>query len=298
MLICEACGTENRDKARFCLGCAKSLTPTPDQPSSDAAAPAEKAKAPGPVQVCPACQASNPLAATVCKSCKASLVPDVTSPAQVAPLAAATSATTPRLLAKVGAAFLVLAVGAWWLGSMGRPSDGLEVSGAAPPPPELAVTATPSAPASTVTTTVSEAGSATVAEESASAVKATRAKKLAAERDRKKRVEREERDRVAAQEQQRAAQAQEQQRAEQAKRVAEQQAARDKAAERAAALAAARAQAVVAVKSVEQSCASSGNFFAREVCKVKTCGDAAFAKDPVCVRFRQAEAENRKELSF
>lgn len=296
MLICVACGTENRDKARFCLGCAKSLTPTPDESTVDAAAPAEKAKAPGPVQVCPACQVSNPLAATVCKSCKASLVPDVTSPAQVAPVAVATSATTPRLLAKVGAAFLVLAVGAWWLGSMGRPSDGLEVSSAAVPAPELAVTATPSAPSETVTTTVSEAGSATVAEESASAAKAARAKKLAADRDRKKRVEREERDRIAAQEQQRVAQAQEQQRAEQAKRVAEQQAARDKAAERAAA--AARAQAAVAVKSVEQSCASSGNFFAREVCKVKTCGDAAFARDPVCVRFRQAEAENRKELSF
>jgi ribosomal protein L40E len=296
MLICEACGTENRDKARFCLGCAKTLTPAPEKAASAAAVPPETAKAPGPVQVCPACQASNPLAATVCKSCKASLVPDMTSPVQVAPVAAATGGATPRLLAKVGAVFLVLAVGAWWLGSKGRPSDGLESSRAAVPAPELAVTATPSAPSATVTTTVSEAGSATVAEESASAAKAARAKKLAAERDRKKRAEREERARVAEQEQQRAAQAQEQRQAEQARRVAEQQAARDKAAERAAA--AARAQAAVAVKSVEQTCASSGNFFAREVCKVKTCGDAAFAKDPVCVRFRQAEAENRKELSF
>ncbi|MCU0927488.1 MAG: hypothetical protein MUF44_16275, partial [Hydrogenophaga sp.] len=37
------------------------------------------------------------------------------------------------------------------------------------------------------------------------------------------------------------------------------------------------------VASVDQRCASSGNFIARDVCRIRACGNPALAGDPVCV---------------
>src|SRR5690606_39455009 len=49
MVFCETCGTENRDKARFCCGCARALAPV-------SSASGGVVSAPGPVQTCPAGQ--------------------------------------------------------------------------------------------------------------------------------------------------------------------------------------------------------------------------------------------------
>lgn len=52
MAVCGACGTENRDKARFCRGCARSLTAAPatlatdPRPQTPASSPARTAGAP------------------------------------------------------------------------------------------------------------------------------------------------------------------------------------------------------------------------------------------------------------
>lgn len=53
------------------------------------------------------------------------------------------------------------------------------------------------------------------------------------------------------------------------------------------------ARPVEAVKNVDQICAGSGNFLARDFCRMRECGKAAFASDPVCVRFRQMDEARR-----
>lgn len=47
--------------------------------------------------------------------------------------------------------------------------------------------------------------------------------------------------------------------------------------------------------SVEQVCAGSGNFLARDVCRLKACRQPAAVNDPVCVRYRDMEAANRRD---
>lgn len=287
MLICEACGAENRDKARFCIGCAKALTgktPSADKPPEKPA---------GPVQTCAACQASNPLAATVCKQCRASLVPDWVA-AKSEPVVAAPGNGGSRRVLVAGLLLVGLATGAWWWGQGKEAAPPASATAAANP--ETLSTSPADSLVGGATSTVPEADSSTVAVPPAAVdmTKAERAKKLALERERKKRQEREER--LAAAEQQKllAAQQQEQQRADQAKaraaELAEQQ-------RQAAARVVQTAAPPAPVKTVEQICAASGNFFAREICRVKTCGDPAFFKDPVCVRFRQMEAENLRNLN-
>ena len=49
------------------------------------------------------------------------------------------------------------------------------------------------------------------------------------------------------------------------------------------------------VRTVDMVCAGSSNFIAREVCRSRECGNPAFVNDPVCVRFREVEAANRRQ---
>jgi hypothetical protein len=101
------------------------------------------------------------------------------------------------------------------------------------------------------------------------------------------------RDRAAAEEQARVAKAREQQRVDE---VVRQQAASEATQQARAARVALQPPPARVVKTVEQACASSGNFFSREVCRLRSCGDAAFAGDPVCVRFQEMEAANRRAV--
>jgi hypothetical protein len=290
MAICEACGTENRDKARFCIGCAKALLPLADAanaaPVTAAAVPAVRR-----MQACPVCQAANPLAATVCQSCRASLVPDLARPLLAA------SAPSPRGMAfkATGAlALMLVAVAVWWVGGSGGAghwpgADGAAVasrsalSDAQPVGLAVAVSATaaplPAPPATEPATPLERS-----AEEKAVA-EAARAQRTAAAQTRREQVARE---RAATEAQARATRALEQQRADEAAR---QQAAAE-AAERARATAAAPPP-VPVVNTVEQTCAGSGNFFSREVCRIRACQAPAFGSDPVCVRFRELEESSR-----
>jgi hypothetical protein len=47
--------------------------------------------------------------------------------------------------------------------------------------------------------------------------------------------------------------------------------------------------------SVDQLCASSGNFLARDLCRLRECGKPGFAGDPVCVRFREMDEARRRQ---
>lgn len=291
MATCEACGTENRDKARFCIGCAKALVPLADAASAAPVAAAAAAPSARRMQACPACQAGNPLAATVCQSCRASLVPDLARPPQgVSP-----PAKRGMAFKAAGALALVLvAATAWWVGGGGGAGHWPGVDGAAvasrsalpavqPVGLAVAVSATaaplPAPPATEPATPLERS-----AEEKAAA-EAARAQRTAAAQARREQVARE---RAAAEAQARAARALEQQRADEAAR---QQTAAD-AAERARAAAAAP-KPVPVLNTVEQTCASSGNFFSREVCRIKACQAPAFGNDPVCVRFRELEESSR-----
>jgi ribosomal protein L40E len=49
---------------------------------------------------------------------------------------------------------------------------------------------------------------------------------------------------------------------------------------------------------VDQLCADSGNVFARDFCRIRECGKPVFAADPVCVRFRQMEEARGKEMEY
>ncbi|HEX5738897.1 MAG TPA: zinc ribbon domain-containing protein, partial [Hydrogenophaga sp.] len=113
MAVCTACGTDNRDKALFCRGCATSMVALAGSAPAAPAAPAVDTTLKGPTQACPACQARNPLVATSCKTCGASLVPDMVVPKAI-PRSVAPSSNNAKLVVMVSLALVTTAVGAWW----------------------------------------------------------------------------------------------------------------------------------------------------------------------------------------
>lgn len=303
MAVCIACGTENRDNAMFCRGCATSmvaLAGTQMAAKAPAAAAAPETK--GPTQECPACKTRNPLVATSCKSCGASLVPDMSPTVKAVAQPVATSRTRTPMWLAVGAALVATAAAAWWLGAhttRSAPQVAATVDSDRPlalgvnlnttPPPQAPLdAAAPAAPAPSDPLTAA----------AAAAEQADRIKKQAAgvtEADRKRRqVERQQkeaRERAAAERQR---QAQEQARQAELERQRAEEAARQQ-----QALAAARPVAPPEpVRTVDLVCADSGNFIAREVCRTRECRNPGFTNDPVCVRFREVEAANRRQPMF
>lgn len=301
MAVCIACGTDNRDKALFCRGCATSMVALAGSTAASAAAPsaaAEDTASRGPTQTCPACQAKNSLVATSCKSCRASLVPDMVAPAKAIPVSVAPSSSNAKLVVLVSLALLTTAVGAWWWSSQDATSAPVAVEAV----PVVAQTTGLGSnfgagiPAASKDDLVdADAVSVAAAEEQATRIKQQAAAVASADRARRirERREKEARD-LAAAEQVRAAQAREQQQAEQARRRAE-EAERQKAAE---ATALAAAQPARPIQTVDMICASSTNFIAREVCRTRECKSPAFTRDPVCVRFREVEAANTRQPMF
>ncbi|WP_291010802.1 hypothetical protein [Hydrogenophaga sp.] len=184
---------------------------------------------------------------------------------------------------------LVLLVGAagWW----GLRDAGSSAS-ASVEPTGVVASQSASLPSLTPTAAITQTESTTATQPSVT----EREQRAREERRRaavEKRRQQAEREQAAADQRERLALAQTQQRAE---RAAQQKAAQEAAA-RAQPAQASTAPAVPPplVKTVEQTCASSGNFFAREVCRFQSCGEAAFFNDPVCIRFRQVEAANRRQ---
>ena len=193
----------------------------------------------------------------------------------------------------------LVGLSAWWFGVKGADSSPAlasavtEMQSAVPlpqaaqpvSPAALSITAAASSPSTIVIATDAE----TSAREKA-ANEDARIKRQAAAKARREQAARE---RAAAEEQARAAEVLAQQRADEALR--------QKAAAEAAQLARATrpppAPPAPVVKTVEQTCASSGNFFSREACRLRSCASVAFATDPVCVRFREVEEANRRAIT-
>jgi hypothetical protein len=252
------------------------------------------------LQACPVCQIANPLAATVCKSCRGSLVPDVVKapPTVNGP---ASRGLAVKALSGVGLGLVVAAV-MWW-GARDVTADARvltsapAVSGAAAPVVSSVPVGTgvalsaASAPPMPGDASVAAPAERSAREKTAGDEARAKRQQAAAQARREQAAQ----DRAAAEEKVRVAKVQEQQRADEAMR------------QRAAADAAQQARTTVraappppltpVVKTVEQTCASSGNFLAREVCRFQSCREASFASDPVCVRYREMEAANRRAVT-
>ena len=269
-LVCPSCGAENRDKARFCRGCARPLErPGEADPSAD---PRER----------------RPGAAERARRRR-----------RAAAARAASSPSRSRWTAAIVGAVLALGVG-WWLGARqqspapaqaaARPAVSAPAAAGGPAAanaPLQPLTAVPAA--SPVEPPVG--GSANAEPESAAAVDRLRQSV--------EMLERQDRARAAVLEQQRLKAAQEKQRADEARRRTDALAAASPASATPAAVAQANAPAAApaptAAPSVDQLCAGSSNVFARDFCRMRECGKPGYASDPVCVRFRQMEETRRQE---
>lgn len=263
-IVCPLCGAENRDKARFCRGCAHAL----DQPAEGASVETPEDRALRRARRRRALKRKEPRPAW----------------------------SRWALALMVGG--LALGVG-WWLGAHQKaPAQAL----AAPTP------GTPAAPAP-----LAAAGSLNAPSPAPQAASPAPAE-AAVERLREsvQRLEQEDRLREAALAQQRQ-KLPEPWRHEEARRhtdalsaeaaqAAEQVPAPQKAPEAPAVAAAAPVGPAAGNRtvgaSVDQLCADSGNVFARDFCRIRECGKAAFASDPVCVRFRQMDEARRREAEY
>lgn len=251
MAVCGACGTENRDKARFCRGCARPLVPVPAAPAGEP-------------------QSSAPASATS---------PHDHGPSRRA--AAVPGAARARWVV-VGLALAVTVLAAGWLGTRDRvtPAAALPAVEAAPGP---------SAPSEPTVASLNPAGTATAAPAPGlikAQLPAAEPERPAAERRAKA-----ERDR-AARERQRVARSPEPPRPEPVRRQAE-----PAVPPVAAAVAPVAVQAPQPAATVEQTCAGSGNFLSRDMCRVRACRSPAMAGDPICVRFKEMETANRNRLN-
>jgi len=47
--------------------------------------------------------------------------------------------------------------------------------------------------------------------------------------------------------------------------------------------------------SSHQICTGSGNFLARDICRIRGCSKPSFASDAVCLRFRQMDEARRQQ---
>lgn len=303
MVVCQACGGENRDKAKFCRGCTAPLEPV----AVPQAARTSRSLKP----VCPACQANNPAAARFCQACGEPLLPASVSHRSMPALPAAGAAKRKAVLWGL---VLVLAVaGTWWklshtsgsasLASTHETTAPAPANGPAAPDPAL----TQAAHTGAVAADLVGASSAPI-----EAAHLSEAERL---RQSLERLAREDRARTAALEQQRAAMAAEQQRrVELARRRAEATAAAATAtaaspaptpatspqppvATQAVAKTEAVAPAAASAATVETACAGSSNFFTRDLCRLRECGKPSFARDPTCVRFREMEEARRSSLA-
>lgn len=269
-VVCPSCGVENRDKARFCLGCAAPLDRAVEAPESPAARPARRRRA-----------------------------------APAAPVAEAHEAPGRGGALRAGglvALVLVAALAGWWL--LGRAPatvvstvpQALAPATAQPLPADvLPVAASPGSEASETAVPAPSPAAVSAAERLRESVEAL------AQRDRAHQLELE---------QQRAKLAKELQRAEEARRRAEAPplsqplttepaqpapASPPVTATAAATTAAPPAATVTTGATVDQICAGSGNFLARDFCRIRECGKPSFANDPVCVRFRQMDEARRQQ---
>ncbi len=260
--VCERCRTDNREKAMFCLGCGAKLVAGPFQE-------------PAPALATPATAGVG----------TADLDP---SAASVAPAKGLINKWLPR----VGLLLAAAALTAWFhlhqqanKSKQPMPAPVAVATAVEAQPPKASAPEIP-APATEAVTAPGQLAF----DPAASAAAADRMIEQNKQRARlnQQRLEREKRERLlAAQEQARAARELERQREEQASREVSNAAAQTSRASPAPIQPAAPALTVARI------CDQVGNFFARDMCRLRECNKASQAADPICVNFRKMEETNR-----
>ncbi len=277
-IVCPSCGKENRDQARFCRSCARPL----DLPGGDAASD-EVARE----------RANRALRRA--RRRKRSGQRTEQQPAWW------------RWAGAMTAGVLVLAIG-WWLGAHQSAPAPVQAAPLAAVPATLPSAAAPATaqPAAAEPAGAEAATSPSTPEAAAAVDRLRHSVEL---------LEQQDRERAAAQAQQRQKLALEQKRLDDARRRTEATSAVAAGAHPAApetapvavatpapsapvAAAAAAAPAARPAAGVDQVCAGSDNVFARDFCRIRECGKAVFANDPVCVRFRQMDEARRREAEY
>jgi len=262
--VCERCGTDNREKAMFCLGCGMKLGAGPLHETAPALATPAKA--------------------------------DVTH-ADLDPAAASgalANGVIGKWLPRVGLLLGAAALAAWFQLHQQASRSRQPIS--APATEATALEAQPlkasvlEGPAPAPATEPATAPGQPAFDPAASAAAAERMIEQNKQRARlnQQRLEREKRERLLeAQEQARAARELERQREEQASRQVSNAAAQPVRASPAPIQPAAPAPTVARI------CDQAGNLFARDMCRLRECNKPSHANDPICVSFRRMEETNR-----
>jgi len=257
-VVCPSCGVENRDKARFCLGCAAPLDRPVEAPESPTARPSRRRR-----------PESTPV-----------VVKAHGAPGRGGALKAG------------GLAVLVLIAaltGGWLMGrspaTVASTAPQAQVSATAQPMPVNVVQPVVASPVPVASETVVPAPSPAAL---SAAERLRESVEGLAQRDRAHQLE------LA---QQRAKIARELQRAEEARRrIEEPPVSRPSTAESASSTPTqVTAPMAAPAATVDQACAGSGNFFARDICRIRECSKPSFASDAVCLRFRQMDEARRQQ---
>src|SRR3990167_2471363 len=196
MAVCKACGTENRNKAKFCRGCAAPLPPEPASARGGVL----------PEHVCPTCKARNSAKALFCQACGVPLVPPSVAFHPMPELPGSGPRQRAGLLL-VGVALVLAGLGTWWKLSHTSDPASLAATPEATVPAAPANGPAPPAPAPTPEPAVPDLATASTAPGSETHLSEAERLRLSLER-----LEREDQARTAALAQQRAAMAAERQR--------------------------------------------------------------------------------------
>ena len=298
MAVCEVCGTDNREKARFCKGCARALVPLAAGPEL---VPAPTDAEVAPSRVCGACQTANAADALVCKSCGKSLFAFMEGPGAEGK----SSGKKKGSAILMGAIAVVIAVaGAWWLSRSSAPMVSADPSaGSEQAAKALSVKAPVTVPLVKPEEAAKPSGPAPLPNDAATESEA----KTHLEEVVKREAERTERARKA-----REVLA----RREKALAARELERERERAEQSAQALAApsappsapvdnpqsasksATAPAAAAKVTVEQACSNASNFIARDLCRVDACRHPANAQDAICVWYRRLDEERKRSQGY
>jgi hypothetical protein len=284
---CETCGTENREGAKFCRGCARALLPiSPDDDAADTYS--------NRALRCVVCKAIYSRGASECAACGNPLG---TMQSLATPVPEATAVATKTGRWRFVFAVLVTAtVLGFWLLSPSRPAERRDDAAAAPLAKisaaghSVPVNVEPveaAAPVAAALDTEEKAHFEDLVKREAERAEKARQTvvRLAAQ---EKATQKARADRVTA----------ERQRAEAGHQaVVSPEAVARAGVPQSPGEAVATDPAMSPKLSVEQACASASNFIARDLCRVEACRAVGNASDPICVWYRQLEEERRNRLA-
>jgi hypothetical protein len=289
MVRCEACGAENRDRARFCIGCARPIAPIAPSSVPTAAGETKPKQGAGQALSCAACGVANGPGAALCAACGKALVPPQARPgADNQPGLARPAATWRWIL--VGA--VVVALLAWGVRHLSTAPNGLSDLAMGPGGQVAGKGALTTPPLSQVPVTEAAAPGAVP-----TAVAAQDLNSVSGGLDRSERlVEREAPSATPARALAGRDQQQRQRRDDRRQMAPAAPNPPDAMAPRAANGAAAPMPQLEA--SVEKACSQASNILSRDLCRMQACRKPNIAGDPICVWYRQLESERRRQPTF